>query len=115
MIRLILAITLICAFGAGLYRLKHEVMLLEHQVAHVNREILDDQEAIHVLNAEWSYLNDPKRLEALSQQYLKIAPLSAAQVITIEDLPTRLDSVTTTASNPTAAGGATKVLTGASR
>ncbi len=112
---MLLGFGLVCVVGAGLYQLKHEVMVLEKDLARVNRAILDDQESIHVLKAEWTYLNEPRRLEALSRQYLKIAPLSAAQVVTIEDLPTRLDPVITDANNPTAGSGATKVLTGAAR
>jgi hypothetical protein len=111
---MLVAVGLAGAFGAGLYQLKHEVMLLEQDLAHVNRAILDDQESIHVLKAEWTYLNDPRRLEALSKQYLELAPLAAAQVITIDDLPNRLDSVIADANNPTAAGGAKHVSTAAS-
>lgn len=111
----ILGIAFVCAVGAGLYQLKHEVMMLEKELGRVNRAILDDQESIHVLRAEWTYLNEPRRLEALSQRYLKIAPLSAAQVVTIEDLPNKLDSVITDANNPPAGSGATKILTGAAR
>jgi len=112
---MIVAIGLACAVGVGLYQLKHEVMLLEQELAQVNRAILDDQESIHVLKAEWTYLNDPRRLEALSKQYLELAPLAAAQVITIDDLPTRLDTVTSDAHNPTAAGGATQASTETAR
>lgn len=93
--------------GIGLYHLKHEVMLLEQELAQTNRKILKEQEAIHVLEAEWTYLNDPRRLEALSKRYLELAPLSAAQVITLHDLPRRLDLVITDANSPTAGGGAT--------
>ncbi|HLF59490.1 MAG TPA: hypothetical protein VI732_07655 [Alphaproteobacteria bacterium] len=112
---MVVAVGLAAAVGAGLYQLKHEVMLLEQELAHVNRAILDDQEAIHVLKAEWTYLNEPRRLEALSKKYLELAPLAAAQVITIDDLPTRLDPVISDANNPTAAGGATQASTGAAR
>ena len=111
----LLGIALVCAVGAGLYQLKHEVMMLEKELGRVNRAILDDQESVHVLTAEWTYLNEPRRLEALSQHYLKIAPLSAAQVITIEDLPNKLDPVIADANNPPAGSGATKILTGTAR
>jgi hypothetical protein len=112
---MIVAIGLAGAVAAGLYQLKHEVMLLEQDLARVNREILDDQEAVHVLKAEWTYLNEPRRLEALSKRHLELAPLAAAQLITIDDLPTRLDPVISDAHNPTAAGGAVQAPTGAAR
>ena len=107
---MVVTVGLALAVGSGLYQLKHEVMVLEQELAHVNRAILEDQEAIHVSEAEWTYLNEPRRLEALNHKYLELAPLAAAQVITMDDLPTRLDSVITDANNPTAAGGANQTL-----
>lgn len=104
---MLLSVVLATVAGVGLYHLKHEVMLLEQELAQTNREILKEQEAVHVLEAEWTYLNDPRRLEALSKRYLELAPLSAAQVITLNDLPTRLDTVITDANNPPAGSGAT--------
>jgi len=112
---MILSVALAAAAGVGLYHLKHEVMLLEQELAKTNRAILKEQEAIHVLDAEWTYLNDPRRLEALSKRYLELAPLAAAQVITLNDLPTRLDTVITDANNPPAARGATHVSAEAAR
>ena len=109
---MILSIGLALAAGAGVFHLKHEVMLLEQQLNHVNRATLEDQEAIHVLQAEWTYLNEPRRLEALTHKYLELAPLPAAHVITIDDLPARLDPVISDAHNPTAASGANQASTG---
>jgi hypothetical protein len=112
---MLLTIALAAAVGAGLYHLKHEVMVLEQELAKTNRAILGDQQAVHVLQAEWTYLNEPRRLEALSRRFLELAPLAAAQVITLNDLPTRLDSVITDANNPPAAGGATPAVAGVPR
>ena len=112
---MILSIGLALAAGAGVFHLKHEVMLLEQQLNHVNRATLEDQEAIHVLQADWTYLNEPRRLEALTHKYLELAPLTAAHVITIDDLPARLDPVISDAHNPTALGGANQASTGLAR
>ena len=112
---MVVAVGLAGAVAAGLYQLKHEMMLLEQSLARVNRAILGDQEAVHVLKAEWTYLNEPRRLEALSKRHLELAPLAAAQVITIDDLPTWLDPVISDAHNPTAAGGTTQTSAGAAR
>lgn len=109
----VLWIGLALCLGAGLFQVKHEVQVLEEELAHLNRAILADQEAIHVLRAEWAYLNRPERLEALSRRYLEIAPLAAAQLITIDSLPLRLDTMVAQASNPTAASGANQTDQGA--
>ena len=112
---MIVSIAFAALAGIGLYHLKHEVMLLEQDLAQTNRDILKEQEALHVLQAEWTYLNDPRRLEALSKRYLELAPLAAEQVITLNDLPTRLDTVITDANNPPAASGATPASAEATR
>jgi hypothetical protein len=98
---------LVLCMGAGLFQVKHEVQILEEELEHLNRAILADQEATHVLRAEWSYLNRPERLAALSRRHLEIAPLAAAQIIMIESLPLRLDTMISQASNPAAASGVT--------
>lgn len=78
------------ATGAGLFQVKHEVQKRETELAALDRAILADQEAIHVLRAEWSYLNDPERLEKLSAAHLDLRPLTAESVGRFSDLPVRV-------------------------
>ncbi|MHA1113513.1 MAG: cell division protein FtsL [Alphaproteobacteria bacterium] len=85
-------IALALATGAALYLVKHEVQRREAELARLDRAILADQEAIHVLRAEWSYLNDPARLEALSAVHLDLRPLTAEAIGRFADLPRRLDA-----------------------
>jgi hypothetical protein len=68
MIRLtsIIWVSLAGAIGFGLYHLKQEVQALEDALFRLNRNILTEQEAIHVLRAEWSYINQPSRLQSLA-------------------------------------------------
>jgi hypothetical protein len=73
--------------GYGLYHLKNEVQALEDELFRVNRTILAEQEAIHVLRAEWSYLNQPARLQALASRHLDLGPTKPAQLGTIATLP----------------------------
>jgi len=75
-----------CA-GFGLYHLKHEVQALEDQLFRVNRSILAEQEAIHVLHAEWSYMNQPARLQALAARHLDLQPTKPSQLGTLATLP----------------------------
>jgi hypothetical protein len=76
--------------GVGLFHVSYRVQSLEEELARVNRDILHEQESIHVLRAEWSYLNEPQRLAELSRRHLTLAPLSANQMMRVEDLPLRL-------------------------
>ncbi len=84
-----LALVAILAFG--LFALKYEVRGLEAELARLEREAQAEEEAIRVLNAEWSYLNRPERLKALSARYLPLAAVSARQVGGIELLPSRIE------------------------
>jgi hypothetical protein len=75
------------AVGVGLFFIKHEVKDQEHRLIGLNAEIQRNQEAIHVLKAEWSYLNDPSRLRELSEKHLGMHVLSPTQVATLDTLP----------------------------
>jgi hypothetical protein len=91
------------AVGFGLYQLKHEVHALEDQLFRVNRSILAEEEAIHVLHAEWSYVNQPSRLQSLTARHLDLQPTKPAQIGKIATLPTRGDAATPTSAEPPAA------------
>ncbi|MBL8629710.1 MAG: hypothetical protein JNM81_08790 [Rhodospirillaceae bacterium] len=73
--------------GVSLFMLKYKVQGLEDQLQATYVQIEKDRTAIRVLDAEWTYLNDPGRLRRLSEQYLGFAPPAASQVITISQLP----------------------------
>jgi len=75
--------------GYGLYHLKHEVKALEDELFRLNRQILAEQQAIHVLRAEWSYINQPQRLQSLTQRHLDLQPTKPAQIGTLATLPAR--------------------------
>jgi hypothetical protein len=75
----------------ALFYVSHTVERLEGNLAREQHAILQHQEAIHVLKAEWSYLNQPWRIADLAQRYLALAPLSADRVVGIKDLPQRLE------------------------
>ena len=75
------------AAAVGLFQVKDDVQALEDELTRMNHQILRDREAIHVLRAEWSYLNDPARLTELSRRHLELTPVAAAQIADIDDLP----------------------------
>jgi hypothetical protein len=95
MIRLMtfFCLTLAALLGFGLFKVKHEVQLLEEELTRFHHAILSDQESIHVLNAEWSYFNRPRYLQKLSIKFLGFTPMSADRITTIEQLPMRNDPV----------------------
>ena len=79
--------------GMALFMVKYEVQRREEQLAALHRQILSSQEAIHVLQAEWSYLNRPDRLEALVHRHLDLVPMDNRQIGAVELLPVRLPAL----------------------
>jgi cell division protein FtsL len=69
-----------------LFYIKQQVRDLERELEIVHRGILQHQEAIQVLRTEWSYLNQPARIAELSSRHLGLGPVSAAQILRLEDL-----------------------------
>ncbi len=86
MLWLVLAV----AVSGALFRVSYRVQHLEHHLASVNKQIGDQEEAIRVLQAEWSYLNDPSRLEALARKHLPMGPTKPSQIVTLDQVPGKL-------------------------
>jgi cell division protein FtsL len=81
------------AAGFGLFQVSYRVASLEDELNRVNRQIVEERERIHALQADWSYLTNPARLADLARRHLPLQPLAAEQMIRIEDLPLRLPPV----------------------
>jgi hypothetical protein len=75
------------AVGVALFLLKHKVQELEHQLVAKRAQIVRDRGAIRVLEAEWTYLNNPERLRRQSEEYLGFHPPAPGNVATIASLP----------------------------
>ena len=81
------------ALPVGLYVLEHRVQALQDEVERYGGLLLDEQQATHVLRAEWAHLNQPRRLQELilvHEAELQLAPIAADQVVRVADLPLRL-------------------------
>lgn len=92
MIRLIVATAfLFSVISVGLVAVKTRVQEMETRLSLLQRDIRDDRDAIRVLKAEWSHLNDPSRLKRLAETYLKLSPVNTAQIASIKALPFRED------------------------
>ncbi len=75
--------------GYATIQFKYDVQALERELTQLDGRILRHQEAIHVLKAEWAYLNEPARLERLSRSYLDLSPLRGSQILDLASLPGR--------------------------
>ena len=69
---------------------KYRVQDLENQLVDLNSQIARDREALQVLRAEWSHLNEPRRLKILASRYLGMAPISLDKVTSPSELNSKI-------------------------
>lgn len=77
---MILITLLASSLGLTLFVVKYQVQELEGVLVEYNSKITKNQEAIHVLKAEWSHLNQPARLRQLAKRYLGMVEIQPKQV-----------------------------------
>jgi len=82
-------LSLIAAVGCGMFLVKYQVARLDDELGRVNRSIDADRDQIRVLGAEWSYLTQLPRLDQLRQRYLTLAPITRAQLGSLDQVPFR--------------------------
>lgn len=82
-----LVLAVIC--GGMLFQTSQRVTDGRAQLAGIEAAARKEDEHLRVLQAEWSYLNQPDRLEKLSNQYLHLEPLKGKQFAKVADLQQR--------------------------
>jgi cell division protein FtsL len=70
--------------GALLFYTTQQVTDGRQSLAQLQKNIQEEEETLRVLQAEWSYLNQPDRLEKLSQQYLNLQPAKPRQFVDLD-------------------------------
>src|SRR3546814_11367786 len=86
----IFTLSVAVAAGIGLYHAKYRVLALESELAEVQQDIQRDRQAIHVLKAEWSFLNAPDRLAEFARRHLELVPITGSQLATLSAVPETL-------------------------
>lgn len=71
----------------ALYMVKFSVQNLQREVAVTKAQLAQEKEALHLLNAEWAYLNRPERLRRLADAHLDLVPLDSRRIDNLELLP----------------------------
>jgi cell division protein FtsL len=66
--------------GGVLFHTSYRVQSMGRELRTVNRQIVEQREAIHVLKAEWAFLNEPSRIERLARQHTEMKPMTPDQV-----------------------------------
>lgn len=80
-------IMMFAAMATGMFVIKNRVAGLENELESVNAQIRSDQKAIHVLKAEWTYLNDPQRIRTLSERHAAMKPITGERIISFAAIP----------------------------
>lgn len=73
----------------GLYLVKYTVQDMHKEVNRLAAELEQEEESLHLLSAEWAYLNRPERLHLIAEKYLTLAPFDVRKMTHIQALPIR--------------------------
>ncbi len=86
----VLLVIAVLASGFGLYTLEHRIRSVEREIARVNADVESEYEFIGLLNAEWSMLTRPQRLEQLARNHLDLGPVLPDQLVEVHGLDAKL-------------------------
>ena len=90
------------------YDMKYDAERSAEGVARLKADIAGEKDSIRTLTAEWAFLNQPSRLEAVVEEhadYFALQPFSPDQLVSIDDVPFRKAS----GPSPAGSGAATNV------
>jgi len=86
----ILLIVLMLGAAAWTFGNKYQAETLEAQVMALDRKIALERETIQLLEADWSLLNQPRRMEELADAFsadLQLQPIAPEQIVAPNELP----------------------------
>ena len=86
----VILVLMVLASAFTIYSLEHETRRGERRIAELKRGISDEQEMIRLLEAEWSNLTRPRRIEQLAHRHLQLKPLSPLQLVEAKDIDSKL-------------------------
>ncbi|MCB8874572.1 cell division protein FtsL [Acidisoma silvae] len=92
MIKPFTCICLVLAAGSGLYlyQVKQRAFALDADLRGTYHDIDMAREKTRMLRADWALMNDPERLQGLSDQYLALKPMGPSQLMTLDQLAAAL-------------------------
>jgi hypothetical protein len=94
MIRWLQALSIVAAAGAAVFvfHVKYRAEAVAERAAELQRELDQENEATSLLEAEWSLLIQPARVQDLVERHaelLELKPLDPEQITKIDNLPMR--------------------------
>lgn len=86
-IRFLIHMVCIAVLAIGLYLVKYTVQDVQRNVTSLKTQLANEKESLHLLNAEWAYLNRPDRLRQLADRHLDLVPIDSRQIDKVSVLP----------------------------
>lgn len=74
-------LVIICCCVFALFQIKFRVHNLHKEVKELEKMLEHEKNSIHVLKAEWTYLNQPERLQRLAEKFLNLSELHIDQIM----------------------------------
>jgi cell division protein FtsL len=87
-LHLIVVVALVSA-AVYVYKVKFASTLQAERVAKLRADVRHERDAIASLRAEWSQLDNPSRIQGLADRHLKLKPIDASQLDSLDHLPER--------------------------
>ena len=87
---LLFILTIFIVFA--MFIMKNTVHDMEAELRHVTADIEKNIQSIHLLKAEWSYLNRPSRIRELAAKYTPLNNVEAKQIINYAALPFKYEN-----------------------
>jgi len=80
----ILGALVIVAAGIGAFMIKSHAIEKEQQLEIIRAQIEAEKDRITVLEADWSYLTRPARIQHLSREMLSFVPMTPDRILTLD-------------------------------
>lgn len=71
----------------GVFKIEQNVQQMRGDLSSMSQQLVQEREAIQVLKAEWSYLNQPSRIEAMLEDEGTMERITTAQLQPVDALP----------------------------
>jgi cell division protein FtsL len=88
LLNLLVIVALVFA-AAHVYAIKFDSTQRIERAAKLRAEIRRERDAIAALRAEWAKLDNPARVQGLAARHLRLRPLAATQMDSLDRLPER--------------------------
>lgn len=79
---------LLLIMGTFVFVTAQDMHQSQSDLRRLKREIAHERDNLRVLQAEWTYLNNPDRLEKLAVAQFGLAPLDGKQYVALANVPT---------------------------